>query len=358
MTRFDPAGPLRGALRPPADKSISHRAALIAAMGEGETDDRGLPRRRRHPLDPGRGRRRSGREVEGAERRRGSRRELRIARRRPARRRARRRSTSATPAPCCACCRAGWRGRTAGEWTLDGDDSIRRRPVDRIADAAARDGRRPRAPARSACRRCEIEGAPLHGIDLRDAGRQRPGQVLPALRRPARRGRDARRRAAAEPRPHRADARRRRRRRSSATGGAVVDRARPSALEPGAIVVPADISSAAFFIVAALLVPGSEVRARRGRRQPDPHRPAGDPRADGRRRSRSSRRASDGGEPIGDLARPRHRAARHRGRRRRDPAGDRRAAAGRPRRLLRRGRRRRSATPPSCAARSPTGSRP
>ena len=37
MTRFDPSGPLRGALRPPADKSISHRAALIAAMGEGET---------------------------------------------------------------------------------------------------------------------------------------------------------------------------------------------------------------------------------------------------------------------------------------------------------------------------------
>src|SRR5262245_36681077 len=36
-TRFDPAGPLRGALRPPPDKSISHRAALIAAMGEGET---------------------------------------------------------------------------------------------------------------------------------------------------------------------------------------------------------------------------------------------------------------------------------------------------------------------------------
>ena len=56
MTRFDPSGPLRGALRPPADKSISHRAALIAAMGEGETTDRGLPRRRRHPLDPGRGR--------------------------------------------------------------------------------------------------------------------------------------------------------------------------------------------------------------------------------------------------------------------------------------------------------------
>src|SRR5215203_91466 len=38
MTRFDPSGPLRGWLRPPSDKSISHRAALIAAMGEGETE--------------------------------------------------------------------------------------------------------------------------------------------------------------------------------------------------------------------------------------------------------------------------------------------------------------------------------
>ncbi|HYG95525.1 MAG TPA: 3-phosphoshikimate 1-carboxyvinyltransferase, partial [Solirubrobacterales bacterium] len=35
--RFAPSGPLRGSLRPPSDKSISHRAALIAAMGEGET---------------------------------------------------------------------------------------------------------------------------------------------------------------------------------------------------------------------------------------------------------------------------------------------------------------------------------
>jgi 3-phosphoshikimate 1-carboxyvinyltransferase len=38
MTRFDPSGPLRGSLRPPSDKSISHRAALIAAMGEGGTE--------------------------------------------------------------------------------------------------------------------------------------------------------------------------------------------------------------------------------------------------------------------------------------------------------------------------------
>jgi 3-phosphoshikimate 1-carboxyvinyltransferase len=35
--RFDPIGPLRGELRPPPDKSISHRAALIGAMAEGPT---------------------------------------------------------------------------------------------------------------------------------------------------------------------------------------------------------------------------------------------------------------------------------------------------------------------------------
>ena len=31
-TRFDPSGPLRGSLRAPGDKSMSHRAALFGAM--------------------------------------------------------------------------------------------------------------------------------------------------------------------------------------------------------------------------------------------------------------------------------------------------------------------------------------
>ena len=34
--RFEPSGPLRGTLVPPPDKSISHRAALVAAMGDAE----------------------------------------------------------------------------------------------------------------------------------------------------------------------------------------------------------------------------------------------------------------------------------------------------------------------------------
>src|ERR1700710_1214431 len=55
MTRFDPPGPLRGSLRPPSDKSISHRAALIAAMGEGETAIEGYldAADTRSPLAPG-----------------------------------------------------------------------------------------------------------------------------------------------------------------------------------------------------------------------------------------------------------------------------------------------------------------
>ena len=104
MTRFDPSGPLRGSLRPPSDKSISHRAALIAAMGEGETAIAGY-------LDAADTRstlaavEALGATVEGVGataveptvRVRG----VGLRGPRP------RRSTSATPAPCCDCCRAG-----------------------------------------------------------------------------------------------------------------------------------------------------------------------------------------------------------------------------------------------------------
>jgi 3-phosphoshikimate 1-carboxyvinyltransferase len=38
MTRFAPSGPLRGELRPPPDKSISHRAALLGAMTDGRVE--------------------------------------------------------------------------------------------------------------------------------------------------------------------------------------------------------------------------------------------------------------------------------------------------------------------------------
>jgi 3-phosphoshikimate 1-carboxyvinyltransferase len=139
---------------------------------------------------------------------------------------------------------------------LDGDESIRRRPVDRIADplgrmgaaVECRDGRLP--PLR-------VRGATLHGIDyempvasaqvkscLLFAGLLAEGETRIIEGHPSRDHTE----------------------RMLAAAGATVERAegavaiRPlDRLEPGEIAVPADISSAAFFVVAALLVGGSEV---------------------------------------------------------------------------------------------------
>ena len=60
----------------------------------------------------------------------------------------------------------GWlAGQPQGSpWTLDGDASIRKRPVDRIAEAAAPDGRPPRQPSQERLPPLEVEGAPLGGI--------------------------------------------------------------------------------------------------------------------------------------------------------------------------------------------------
>ena len=174
MTRFEPAGPLRGSLRPPSDKSISHRAALTAAIGEGETVIEGYLDAADTRYDAGGG--------GGAGRRGADPRRDRLAawlggsgkaswlglgmshpRRRPARSpsgrdQRRQRRHPAAPAAGLAGGAAGRRG-----WTLDGDDSIRRRPVDRIAaplrlmgaDLGAREDRLPPL---------EIRGTPLRGV--------------------------------------------------------------------------------------------------------------------------------------------------------------------------------------------------
>ena len=75
----------------------------------------------------------------------------------------------------------GWlAGQAGGEWTLDGDESIRRRPVDRVvepltmmgADVEAHDGRFPPL---------KVCGTDLHGIDyeLPVASAQVKSCVLP-----------------------------------------------------------------------------------------------------------------------------------------------------------------------------------
>ena len=151
----------------------------------------------------------------------------------------------------------GWlAGQESGTWTLDGDASIRRRPVDRIADPLRLMG------ARVSCREerlppLRVEGAALRGISyempvasaqvkscLLFAGLLAEGETR-----------------IVEPLPSRDHSER-----MLAAAGAELERnggtvsVRPVArLDPGAIDVPGDFSSAAFFIVGALLVPGSDV---------------------------------------------------------------------------------------------------
>jgi 3-phosphoshikimate 1-carboxyvinyltransferase len=252
-TRFDRSGPLRGTLRPPSDKSVSHRAALIAAMGEGETTIEGY-------LDAADTRstlaavEALGAEVEGAGAKEvGATLRLRGVGLRGA--------TAATidvgNAGTLLRLLPGWlAGQETGSWTLDGDDSIRLRPVDRIATPLGLMG------ARVECREdrlppLRIEAAPLHGVEyelpvasaqikscLLFAGLLAEGETR-----------------IVEPLPSRDHSER-----MLAAAGAEIERGdgevtvRPATLlEPGEIVVPADFSSAAFFIVASLLVPGSDV---------------------------------------------------------------------------------------------------
>ena len=261
MTRFDPSGPLRGALRPPSDKSISHRAALIAAMGEGDTRIQGYldaadTRSTLAAVD------RLGCEIgsEGA--------------------------TEVTPADVYVKgvglrgahpaaidvgnagtllrLLPGWlAGQEDGEWTLDGDDSIRQRPVDRIAaplrqmgaDLSARDDRLPPL---------EVRGASLHGITYElpvasaqvkscalFAGLLAEGETRVIEAHPSRDHTERMLAAAGaevEVEPYGDDG-----------AGRIVTVQPAERLELDEVVVPADISSAAFFVTAASLVAGSEV---------------------------------------------------------------------------------------------------
>ena len=98
----------------------------------------------------------------------------------------------------------GWlAGQPGGVWTLDGDESIRRRPVDRIAEplrqmgatVEARDDRFPPFTVR---------GAELTGIEYDLPVPERPGEVLRADRGDARVRFDHGHGGLHEPRPHRA----------------------------------------------------------------------------------------------------------------------------------------------------------
>jgi 3-phosphoshikimate 1-carboxyvinyltransferase len=252
-TRFEPDGPLRGGLRPPADKSISHRAALIAAMGDGQAEienylDSADTRSTLAAVE------KLGAHIDG-NRRNGIGPTIRIEGvglrgARPAKIDVGNAGTLLRMLP-------GWlAGQPGGSWTLDGDASIRRRPVDRVAEPLGEMG------GRLHCRDeglppLEIEAAPLRGLsyELPIASAQVKSCLLFAgllaegetwVHEPARSRDHTERMLAAAG----ADV-------AWLRGGIAV---RPTKrLEPESLAVPADFSSAAFFLVAALLAPGSEV---------------------------------------------------------------------------------------------------
>jgi 3-phosphoshikimate 1-carboxyvinyltransferase len=253
-TRFEPSGPLRGGLRPPSDKSISHRAALIGAMASGSTSIDGY-------LDSADTRstlaavRALGATVEGADATASS---DQVLIKGVGLQGAVSAGIDVGNAGTLLRLLPGWlAGQPGGTWELDGDDSIRRRPVDRVAAPLARMG------ADISCREgrlppLAIAGAPLHGIEyeLPVASAQVKSCLLFAGLL-----------AHGETRILEPDPSRDHTERMLAAAGADVERAegvvsiRPAdRLEPGHVVVPGDFSSAAFPLLAALIVPGSEVR--------------------------------------------------------------------------------------------------
>lgn len=264
-TRFAPAASLRASLRPPSDKSISHRAALIAAMGEGWTNVEGYldAADTRSTLDAVKAlgaevvEERLGEEggVAGA-------RGLQLRIRGVGLRGPKPAEIDVGNAGTLLRLLPGWlSGQDGGEWTLDGDDSIRRRPVDRIAvplrdmgaDLSAREDRLPPL---------EVRGAPLHGItyEMPIASAQVKSCLLFAgllAEGETRVVEPARSRDHTEVMLEAAGVSVGRQEIGVENHTVVIQPAEQ--LQPDDLLVPADISSAAFFLTAAVLVPGSEV---------------------------------------------------------------------------------------------------
>ena len=246
--------PLTGTVTVPGDKSISHRALLLAAVAEGTSEVRGLSdgddvHRTAEAV------RALGATVDGPARVSGG----------PDRLRAPSGpldlGNSGTTIRLLAGLVAGW------DWpvVLAGDASLSTRPMDRVAVPLRLMGAtvdRPRRALPPAHRR-PGRGAARHR--LHPAHGQRPGEVVRLAGGAARRGGDGRARAGPHPAPHRGDA-------GPAAGprsprrtpvGTHVVRLRPGDLVPFDLDVPGDPSQAAFWVVAACIVPGSEITVER-----------------------------------------------------------------------------------------------
>ena len=249
---FAPAGPLGGTLRPPGDKSLSHRAALLGAMAAGPVRVTGYLEAAdtRSTLDAIRA---LGAQVQAGP----GRGELMV--RGPGLRAAARTTHGVDVGNAGTLMRLlpGWlAGQPGGSWTLDGDASIRRRPVDRIAQPLAAMGGRLEA-REGRFPPFTVYGAPLRGTEyvLPVASAQVKSCVLLA-------GLLAEgETAVVEPEPSRDHTER-----ALAAAGVPIRRdggrvtvAPAEVLELDAVHVPGDPSSAAFHVAAAVLVPGSRL---------------------------------------------------------------------------------------------------
>jgi 3-phosphoshikimate 1-carboxyvinyltransferase len=256
--RFDPADRLAGELVPPPDKSISHRAAIVGAMSDGRVRVRGYLRSADTSATLEAVAALGARLVDAQPRGAGLDLELAGAGLRGADP-----SVAAIDvgnAGTLIRLLPGWlAGQPRGRWALQGDESIARRPVDRVVHPLRRMG------ATVDCREgglppVVVEGSDLHGIEyeLPVASAQVKSSVLLA-------GLLADgETTVVEPLPTRDHTEIMLR----AAGVAVTVRdgrvtvGGERRLELEAVDVPGDFSSAAFFIAAATLVPGSELRLR------------------------------------------------------------------------------------------------
>jgi 3-phosphoshikimate 1-carboxyvinyltransferase len=250
--RFEPGGELRGDYVPPPDKSISHRAALFGAMADEPVVVRNYldSRDTRSTLDAlltlGAA---VDEETGGSLLLRG------VGLRAP---------LEATGglldvgnSGTLMRLLPGWlAGQPGGVWTLDGDESIRRRPVDRVAeplramgaDVEARDGRLPPFTVRGAELRGITYDLPVPSAQVKScvliAGMLASGSTTVV--------------ESAQSRDHTERMLRRARvpfeRENLRLTVSQVDE-----LELDEVVVPGDPSSAAFLVAAATLVPGSRV---------------------------------------------------------------------------------------------------
>lgn len=251
--RFGPAGPLRGTVTPPADKSISHRAAILGAMSEGptrianylESDDTESTLRAIREL----GARVDVQGTDGT-----SLTVTGVGSEGPARSARIDVGNSGTLLRLLPGWLAGW---SEGRWEIDGDDSIRRRPIGRIIEPLREMGAGIGADADD-FPPIVVEGVELDGIEYElpvASAQVKSCLLLAGLRAngPT---------TIHEPVPTRDHTER-----MLEAAGVRLDREGSSmTIWPTAgfvldsVAVPGDFSSAAFLIAAAILIPDSEVR--------------------------------------------------------------------------------------------------